>query len=242
MRVTATGYGAGDHEFADTPNVLRVLVGEADASRAIRAHGDRVLVVESEIDDMNPQLFGSVMDQLYAAGALEVFFVPVQMKKSRPGHAGVGPRRRRRARTRSSTCCSGRRRPSACGSPSGSASAWRGRSCRWRRPTATVRIKVARRHGVVMNGQPEFDDCAARASEHGVATKDVHAAAMKAWLEHAPSRQSSIVNRQSSMSFYLTTAIDYVNSRPHLGTAYEKVTADVIARYKRLDRRAHALS
>ena len=77
-----TGYGAGDHEFADTPNVLRVFVGE---STDHPAHGDRVLVVECEIDDMNPQLFGPVMDRLYAAGALEVFFVPVQMKKNRPG-------------------------------------------------------------------------------------------------------------------------------------------------------------
>jgi uncharacterized protein (DUF111 family) len=50
-------------------------------------------------------------------------------------------------------------------------------------PYGEVRIKVARRQGVVMNGQPEFDDCAARAKAHGVATKDVHASAMKAWIE-----------------------------------------------------------
>src|SRR5215831_2956864 len=67
MRVTATGYGAGDHDFRETPNVLRVLVGDADAS-----HTHRVVVIECEIDDMNPQLYGPLMDQLYAAGALEV--------------------------------------------------------------------------------------------------------------------------------------------------------------------------
>src|SRR5206468_4604299 len=49
------------------------------------AAGDRVVVIECEIDDMNPQLFGSAMERLYAAGALEVFYVPVQMKKNRPG-------------------------------------------------------------------------------------------------------------------------------------------------------------
>jgi pyridinium-3,5-bisthiocarboxylic acid mononucleotide nickel chelatase len=180
MRVASTGYGAGDHEFADTPNVLRILVGEsADGP----AHGDRVLVVESEIDDMNPQLFGSVMDQLYAAGALEVFFVPVQMKKSRPGtlvSVLVAPARKDAivdVLFRETTTIGVR------------FAEWQ-RECLAREivavetPYGDVRIKVARRNGVVMNGQPEFDDCAARARQHGVATKDVHAAAMKAWIEH----------------------------------------------------------
>jgi uncharacterized protein (TIGR00299 family) protein len=186
MRVTATGYGAGDHEFADTPNVLRVLLGEADADD-VRQSGaaahDRVLVVESEIDDMNPQLFGPVMDRLYAAGALEVFFVPVQMKKSRPGTlvSVLVPPASKNAIVdvlfRETTTIGVR------------FAEWQ-RECLAREivPVATpygeVRIKVARRDGVVMNGQPEFDDCAARAREHGVATKDVHAAAMKAWLDH----------------------------------------------------------
>jgi uncharacterized protein (TIGR00299 family) protein len=179
MRVSATGYGAGDHEFVDTPNVLRVLIGEAaDAD----AHGETVLVVESEIDDMNPQLFGPTMDQLYAAGALEVFFIPVQMKKSRPGtlvSVLVAPQKKDAivdVLFRETTTIGVR------------FAEWR-RECLAREivsvatPFGDVRIKVARRHGVVVNGQPEFDDCAARAKEHGVATKDVHASAMKAWIE-----------------------------------------------------------
>ena len=182
MRVASTGYGAGDHQFADTPNVLRVLIGE---SAETRSHGDRVLVVESEIDDMNPQLFGSVMDQLYAAGALEVFFVPVQMKKSRPGtlvSVLVAPSGRDAivdVLFRETTTIGVR------------FAEWH-RECLAREivlvetPYGAVSIKVARRHGAVMNGQPEFDDCAARAREHGVATKDVHAAALKAWLDHRP--------------------------------------------------------
>src|SRR5262249_44703107 len=81
MAVEHVGYGAGDRDVAHHPNVLRVLVGrDADL-----AHGDRVTVIECEIDDMNPQIFGVVMDRLYAAGALEVFYVPVEMKKTRPG-------------------------------------------------------------------------------------------------------------------------------------------------------------
>ena len=81
MRVERVGYGAGDRDFPSTPNVLRVLIGEAAAAAAT----ERIVVIECEIDDMNPQLFGALMDRLYAAGALEVFYVPVQMKKNRPG-------------------------------------------------------------------------------------------------------------------------------------------------------------
>ncbi len=84
----AVGYGAGERDNPETPNVLRVLVGRA----ADQPEGDRVVVIECEIDDMNPQIFGVAMDRLYAAGALEVFYVPVQMKKNRPGHAADGRR------------------------------------------------------------------------------------------------------------------------------------------------------
>ena len=81
MRVAQIGYGAGNRDFADTPNVLRVLVGESDAS----ASSHTVVVIEAEIDDMNPQIFGVLMDRLLAQGALDVFYTPIQMKKNRPG-------------------------------------------------------------------------------------------------------------------------------------------------------------
>ena len=117
MRISATGYGAGDRDFKETPNVLRVLVGEA------AAHTHAVTVVECEIDDMNPQLFGPLMDRLYRAGALEVFYVPVQMKKNRPGHAGHRAGGAATGGKPSPTCCFARRRQSACAMRSGSASA-----------------------------------------------------------------------------------------------------------------------
>src|SRR5262249_14934075 len=81
MRVDAIGYGAGDRDFKGHPNVLRLLIGEANADRSV----ERILTIECEIDDMNPQLFGPLMDRLYAIGALEVFYSAVQMKKNRPG-------------------------------------------------------------------------------------------------------------------------------------------------------------
>ena len=81
MRVKQIGYGAGSRDFAKHPNVLRVLVGEGASSEET----ERVIVIECEIDDMNPQLFGPLMERLYADGALDVFYAPVQMKKNRPG-------------------------------------------------------------------------------------------------------------------------------------------------------------
>jgi uncharacterized protein (TIGR00299 family) protein len=177
MRVTATGYGAGDHDFRETPNVLRVLVGDADAS-----HTHRVLVVECEIDDMNPQLYGPLMDQLYAAGALEVFYSAVQMKKNRPGTmvTVLAP-----PDVRSKVADTLFRETTTIGVRYSE----RDRECltrEWRSvdtPFGTVRIKIARRGESITNAQPEFDDCAKLAQERGVATKDVHAAALKAWLE-----------------------------------------------------------
>ncbi len=73
------GYGAGTRDLEKMPNVLRVVLGETTGGEA-----DVVSVIETNIDDMNPQLFGDVMERLLAAGALDVFLTPVQMKKNRP--------------------------------------------------------------------------------------------------------------------------------------------------------------
>jgi uncharacterized protein (TIGR00299 family) protein len=80
MKIDRIGYGAGHKEFADRPNLFRLLLG---ASRA-NLRQEEMLVLETNIDDMNPQYFDHVMDRLYAAGAREVMFTPVQMKKNRP--------------------------------------------------------------------------------------------------------------------------------------------------------------
>jgi len=177
MRVTGTGYGAGDRDFHETPNVLRVLVGEADAS-----HTHRVLVVECEIDDMNPQLYGPLMDQLYAAGALEVFYSPVQMKKNRPGTLVTV------------IAAPDRREPiaSALFAETTTIGVRYQEMMRERlereittieTPIGPIRFKVASRDGRVTNAAPEFDDCAKAASEHGMSIKDVQALALKAWLD-----------------------------------------------------------
>ena len=87
MAVDRIGYGAGTRELGKVPNVLRVLIGERAAAEApAGADGaEKIVQLECEIDDMSPQLFGPVSDRLFAAGALDVFMTPAQMKKGRPG-------------------------------------------------------------------------------------------------------------------------------------------------------------
>jgi len=178
MRVSTIGYGAGARDFHDTPNVLRVLIGESDAT----APSHSVVVIEAEIDDMNPQIFGVVMDQLLAEGALDVFYTPIQMKKNRPGTLlsiiALPAARDRLTATvfRETTTIGVRYREMT-------------REC-LDRETKTVttafgpvRFKVARRNGQILNASPEFDDCVRLAGQHGRPVKDVHAAAMKAWLD-----------------------------------------------------------
>ncbi len=82
MQVQAIGYGAGSRDLAEQPNLVRLLVGEASGAAL---EGDTASLIETNIDDMNPQFFETLMDQLFAAGALDVWLTPITMKKSRPG-------------------------------------------------------------------------------------------------------------------------------------------------------------
>ena len=178
MRVSAIGYGAGTRDFPDTPNVLRVLIGQQDAT----APSHSVVVVEAEIDDMNPQLFGVLMDRLMADGALDVFYTPIQMKKNRPGTllSVIAPPGLKDALTatifRETTTIGVRFCEMA-------------RECLDREtvtvdtPLGPVRMKVARRYGELLNAAPEFDDCVRLAVEHTLPTKHVQAVAMKAYLD-----------------------------------------------------------
>ena len=178
MTVEHVGYGAGDHDFASTPNVLRVFVGRPAA--AGQPGTGRVVVIECEIDDMNPQLFGVAMDRLYAAGALEVFYVAAQMKKNRPGTllTVVAPpdhRERLSAIIFNETTTIGLRYSEV------------DRECLQREmvsvdtPVGPVRVKLAWRDGRLVNAVPEFEDCAALAATKNLSVKEVQALAVKAF-------------------------------------------------------------
>jgi pyridinium-3,5-bisthiocarboxylic acid mononucleotide nickel chelatase len=178
MRVDRVGYGAGARDFADTPNVTRVVIGEAETA----APDDRVVVVEAEIDDMNPQLFGGLLEGLLAQGAFDAFYTPIYMKKGRPGTlvTVVAPPAAREAVSaalfRETTTIGVRFREAA-------------REVLSREtvvvPTAAgeIRVKVARRDGFVMNAAPEFDDCARAASATGRPVKEIHALAVTAFYD-----------------------------------------------------------
>jgi uncharacterized protein (TIGR00299 family) protein len=176
MSIEHVGYGAGERDFASTPNVLRILVGRAED----RPIAERVTVIECEIDDMNPQIFGAVMDKLYAAGSLEVFYVPVQMKKNRPGTllTVVASPELRSTLTEiifKETTTIGLRYSEV------------DRECLPRElvvvetPVGAVRFKVAWRDGRMINAAPEFEDCANLAALHQLPVKEVQILALKAF-------------------------------------------------------------
>ncbi len=81
IRVETIGYGAGTKEFAQLPNFLRVVVGELDSE----VEQEQIVVVETNIDDMNPQIYPYLIEKLLAAGAHDAYLVPIIMKKGRPG-------------------------------------------------------------------------------------------------------------------------------------------------------------
>lgn len=81
MLIRGVGYGVGTRDLEEMPNLLRVVLGEPDSI----TEADRVTMVETNIDDMNPEIFGFVMERLFEDGALDVIWVPVFMKKNRPG-------------------------------------------------------------------------------------------------------------------------------------------------------------
>ncbi len=83
ITIKNSGFGAGTKEYDDCPNLLRIILGETDSKYII---SDRVDILETNIDDMNPQIYDYLFSQIYDAGAFEVFLTPVIMKKNRPGH------------------------------------------------------------------------------------------------------------------------------------------------------------
>jgi hypothetical protein len=176
MTIRRTGYGAGQRQLPGQPNVLRAVLGEASPA----SDHERVLVLECNIDDMNPQFYGSLAERLQASGALDVYLSPVQMKKNRPGTlvTVLAPIGQREAMLdllfRESTTIGVRYHEAD-------------RECLAREWVTVqtrfgpIRIKLARRGTVVMNAAPEYEDCAARAAERKVTVRQVHAAAVQAY-------------------------------------------------------------
>jgi uncharacterized protein (TIGR00299 family) protein len=179
MKIEKSGYGAGSREFPELPNVLRLTVGEATA--AAKTSSEIVTVLEANLDDLNPQVFGYVMDRLLEEGALDAFGLPVQMKKNRPGmvltvlckpeDAG----RLTQILFAETTTLGVRRRDEVRQTL---ARRWESVHTAW----GDIRIKIASMNGTVTNYAPEYEDCRRIAAERHVPLKTVMNKAVEAYL------------------------------------------------------------
>ncbi|MEM9153535.1 MAG: nickel pincer cofactor biosynthesis protein LarC [Cyanobacteria bacterium P01_F01_bin.33] len=175
MRVETVGLGAGTKDF-EIPNVLRIWLGESATASA----SDVVMVLETQIDDLNPQITARVRDGLLEAGALDAFTQPATMKHGRPGvlitticPPALAERCEDILFTETTTL--GIRR------------SLQQRSILEREfeTAATaygpITMKIARRNGRIVNSQPEFRDCVAVARHHHLPVREVWLAAQAAW-------------------------------------------------------------
>ena len=183
--VTAVGIGAGKRDLP-WANILRLMLGESPST------GRQDMVqMETNIDDMNPQFFGHVMECLFAAGAMDVYLTPIYMKKNRPGTLlGVIARRQDEAALAnvilSETSTLGLR----------VIPVYRYEAQRQFQqvdtPFGSVRVKVKLLDGRLLQAVPEYDDCVRLAAEHKTSLAQVYAAALAAghaWLMQNPAAQ-----------------------------------------------------
>jgi uncharacterized protein (TIGR00299 family) protein len=173
MKIEKSGYGAGSLEFPGHPNVVRLTIGES-ASSALAANttSETITVLEANLDDLNPQVFGYVMDRLFEEGALDAFGMPVQMKKNRPGTLLTVLCKPEDAHKMThlifteTTTLGVRRRDEMRQTL---ARRWEKVQTQW----GDVRMKIASMNGTVTNYAPEYEDCRRIAAEHRVPLKQV---------------------------------------------------------------------
>lgn len=175
MTIEAVGHGGGTKDVPGRANLLRVFIGEA----AVRTDRDEVVMLETNLDDVSGEVIGHTKQQLLSAGALDVFTTAIQMKKDRPGTLLAAICRPADLETLerlifSETGTLGIRRSR------------HERSVRSRKQGSvdtvygSIDVKIAERPGYSPEMTPEFESCAAAASEHGVPLRDVYRAAESA--------------------------------------------------------------
>lgn len=175
LQVTATGFGAGDERQGTTPNALRVFLGEREEAAAGR---DRVLLLETNIDDMSSEWIGHLMDRLLEEGALDVSVSPILMKKSRPAHklTILAPLEREQEITHTLFCESttiGVRRTET------ERVVLERETEEIEAPWGKIRIKIARHGGEQVGASPEFEDLKRAAASSGLPLKELHRLALE---------------------------------------------------------------
>lgn len=173
MELQRTGYGAGTRQYESFPNALRVLIGETEVKEA---NEERLWMIETNVDDMSPQIFGHVMERALAMGALDCYFTSIQMKKDRPGVLmSVLCRPDDKARLAdmlfAETTTLGVR------SYEVQRRALEREIVRVETEYGPIDVKVARLNGHVVNEMPEYDQCREAARKAGVPLRVVESAA-----------------------------------------------------------------
>jgi uncharacterized protein (TIGR00299 family) protein len=176
MTVQRVGHGAGTKDFLDRPNILRLWVGESiDGPTGKATEADTVVVLETNLDDVTAELVGYCMERLFAAGALDVFAIPIQMKKNRPGVllSVIGEPSHvteLEAILFRETATFGIRRSTM------QRSKLQRESVTIQTPWGPVRAKRGWRTDGFAVVTPEYEDCAQIARQHGLPLREVYAA------------------------------------------------------------------
>lgn len=177
MSITAIGYGAGTTDLESQPNVVRIMIGEA-AEKVSTGLDEEISVIEANLDDMNPQIYGYFLERALAAGALDVYTTPVQMKKNRPG-------------TLLTVLCKPQDASALMDMIFAETTTFGVRTHRAARRIlprelvtvrtdyGDVKVKVSRVDGKVLQVTPEFEDCRKLAVEKGVALQRVISEAVR---------------------------------------------------------------
>jgi uncharacterized protein (TIGR00299 family) protein len=179
MSVSAIGYGAGTADLESQPNVVRLMVGEA-AEKVSGVAQEAISVLEANLDDMNPQIYGYFLEKALAAGALDVFATAVQMKKNRPGMLVTVLCKPQDAEKLTKLLFE---ETTTLGVRSYSAER-RILPREWVKVATEfgdVRMKVARVNGRIEHASPEFEDCRKLAEEKNVPLHRVMDEAMRKW-------------------------------------------------------------
>jgi len=177
LRVQSIGYGAGATDLEGQPNVLRIMVGES-LQHLETEFDEEIRVIEANLDDLNPQVYGYFAEKALAAGALDVFTTPVQMKKGRPGTLLTLLCKPENARKLTDLVFA---ETTTFGLRSYTAERrilpreWQSVQTRF----GEVRMKIARVNGKVLQVSPEYEDCRKLAEEKKVALREVMDEAMR---------------------------------------------------------------
>jgi uncharacterized protein (TIGR00299 family) protein len=183
IRLEGTGYGAGTREYEKFPNALRVLVGEDDSGSTVTLETERLWMIETNMDDMSPQILGHVMERAFDIGALDCYFTSVQMKKSRPGVLlSVLCRDKERATLNemlfAETTTLGIRAYEV------ERHALERRVVRVETQYGPIDVKVAQLNGHVVKEMPEYEQCRQAARDADVPLRVVEEAARSAFAKH----------------------------------------------------------